>query len=89
MKCYRYQPKLSDDNELITDWVVTLTDRKKAWGFGLCYLHLRHVKGFGRNHKRVCRIYRELDMNMRIKRRKRLQREKPEPLAVPEAPNEV
>jgi len=87
--CYRYQPKLSDENELIADWLVSLTDRKKAWGFGLCFLHLRNVKGFGWNHKRVYRIYRELELNMRIKPRKRLQRDKPEPLAVPEAPNEV
>lgn len=51
--CYRYQPKLSDENELIADWLVTLTTAKKAWGFGLCYLHLRNVKGFKWNHKRV------------------------------------
>lgn len=42
--CYRYQPKLSDENELIGDWLVTLTDTKKTWGFGLCFLHLRNVK---------------------------------------------
>ena len=66
-----------------------MTDRKKACGFGLCYLHLRNVRGFGWNHKRVYRIYRELELNMRIKPRKRLQRDKPEPLVVPEAPNEV
>lgn len=87
--CYRYQPKLSDENELIADWLVTLTKAKKAWGFGLCFLHLRNVKGFGWNHKRVYRIYRELELNMRIKPRKRLQRDKPEPLAVPKAPNKV
>ncbi len=87
--CYRYHPILSDENELIEDWLVTLTDWKKAWGFGLCYLHLRNVKGFKWNHKRVYRIYCELELNMRIKPRKRLYREKPEPLAVPEAPNEV
>jgi transposase InsO family protein len=34
-------------------------------------------------------IYRELELNMRIKPRKRLHWEKPEPLAVPERPNEV
>ncbi|GAA6210258.1 hypothetical protein NBRC116601_35510 [Cognatishimia sp. WU-CL00825] len=85
--CFRYQPKLSDEDELIADWLVTLTDRKKAWGFGLRFLHLRNVKGFGWNHKRVYRIYRELELNMRIKPRKRLQRDKPEPLAVPKAPN--
>ena len=38
--------------------------------FGLCFLHLRNVKGFGWNHKRVYRIYRELELNMRIKPRK-------------------
>ena len=86
---YRYQPKLSDENELIADWLLTLTNAKKTWGFGLCFLHLRNVKGFKWNHKRVYRIYLELELNMRIKPRKRLQREKPEPLAVPEAPNEV
>jgi putative transposase len=87
--CYRYKPKLSDDNELIADWLVALTTAKKSWGFGLCFLHLRNVKGFKWNHKRVYRIYRALELNMRIKPRKRLQREKPEPLAVPETPNEV
>ena len=87
--CYRYQPKLSDENERIADHLLALTRAKKMWGFGLCYLYLRNVKGFGWNNKRVYRIYRELELNMRIKPRKRLQRERPEPLAVPEAPNEV
>ena len=43
--CYRYQPKLSDENELIADWLVALTNAKKTWGFGLCFLHLRNVQG--------------------------------------------
>ncbi len=34
------------------------------------------------------RIYRELELNLRIKPRKRLEREKPEQLAVPERPND-
>jgi putative transposase len=87
--CYRYQPKLGDENEQIADLLLGLSRTKRAWGFGLCFLYLRNVKGFGWNHKRVYRIYRELELNMRIKPRKRLQREKPEPLSVPEAPNEV
>jgi putative transposase len=45
------------------------------------------VKGYRWNHKRVYRIYRELELNLRIKPRKRIVREKPEPLAVPEAIN--
>ena len=39
------------------------------------------------NHKRVYRIYCELELNLRIKPRKRLKRDKPDALTVPEAPN--
>mgnify|MGYP006406080495 CR=1 FL=1 len=86
--CYRYQAKLSDENAQIADWLVRLTYNQKNWGFGLCFLHLRNVRGFGWNHKRVYRIYRELELNLRIKPRKRIIREKPEPLTVPERINE-
>lgn len=41
------------------------------------------------NHKRVYRIYRELELNIRTKPPRRLKREKPEELAVPDAPNTV
>jgi putative transposase len=85
--CYRYSPKLDAENEQIADLLLGLTKAKKAWGFGLCFLHLRNVQGHAWNHKRVYRIYRELELNLRIKPRRRLKREKPEELAVPEAPN--
>ncbi len=85
--CYRYQAKLSHQNAEIADWLIRLTHNHRNWGFGLCYLYLRNVKGFHWNHKRVYRIYRELELNLRIKPRKRLVREKPQPLAVPEAIN--
>jgi putative transposase len=56
---------------------------------GLCYLYLRNVRGFGWNHKRVCCIYCGLELNLRIKPSKRLLREKPEVLTVPQAINQV
>ncbi|AOL19696.1 transposase [Xanthomonas citri pv. malvacearum] len=87
--CFRYQAKASEQNARIADWLVRLTTAHRDWGFGLCYLYLRNVKGFGWNHKRVYRIYRELELNLRIKPKKRLVRERPEPLAVPEAINQV
>jgi putative transposase len=87
--CYRYQPKRADENAAIADWLVRLTTTYRNWGFGLCFLHLRNVKGFGWNHKRVYRIYRELELNLRIKPKKRMVREKPEPLAVPEVINDT
>ena len=87
--CYRYQRRLSDENAEIGDWLLRLTFNQKNWGFGLCYLYLRNVKRFGWNHKRVYRIYRELELNLRIKPRKRLVREKPQPLTVPASINQV
>ena len=87
--CYRYQAKLSAENEEIAGWLIRLTSNQRNWGFGLCYLYLRNVKGFRWNHKRVYRIYRQLELNLRIKPKKRLVREKPELLHEPEAINEV
>lgn len=87
--CYRYQAKLSVENEEIADWLIRLTHNQRNWGFGMCFLYLRNVKGFGWNHKRVYRIYRELELNLRIKPKKRLVRKKPETLAVPEGMNQV
>ena len=87
--CYRYNPLLSDENEEIADWLERLTDNKRAWGFGLCFLYLRNVQGYGWNHKRVYRIYCEMELNLRIKSNKRLKRDKPEPLAVPDGPNDT
>ena len=87
--CYRYSPVLSDENEEIADWLERLTANKRSWGFGLCFLYLRNVQGYGWNHKRVYRIYCELELNLRIKPKKRLKRDKPEPLAVPDLPNDT
>ena len=87
--CYRYERKSSDENAEIADWLVKLTSNRRTWGFGLCFLYLRNVKGYGWNHKRVYRIYCELELNLRIKPKKRLKRDKPEPLAVPDMPNDT
>jgi putative transposase len=87
--CYRYQPQLTDENAKIADWLLQLTSAYRTWGFGLCFLYLRNVKGFTWNHKRVYRIYRELELNLRIKPKKRLIRSKPDALRVPEKINQM
>lgn len=87
--CYRYESRLSSENEMIAEWLIRLTDHQRNWGFGLCFLYLRNVKGFGWNHKRVYRIYRELELNLRIKPKKRIIRDAPEPLMIPESMNEM
>lgn len=85
--CYRYQAKRDKENTVIADWLLRLTQAYKNWGFGLCFMYLRNVKGFRWNHKRVYRVYKELELNLRIKPKKRLIREQPETLCVPEKMN--
>ena len=87
--CYRYEAQRNIENEQIANWLIRLTDNNRSWGFGLCYLFLRNVKGHRWNHKRVYRIYKELELNLRIKPRKRLIREVPEALNVPESINHI
>jgi putative transposase len=87
--CYRYQATGKAENDDIADWLIRLTDNHRNWGFGMSYLYLRNVKGRRWNHKRVYRIYRELELNLRIRPKKRMVREKPEPLTVPQGINQV
>lgn len=86
---YRYEPKNDIENQRVADWLLRLTRAHKRWGFGLCFMYLRNVKGFGWNHKRVYRIYRELELNLRIKPRRRIKRERPDPLGEATAINQV
>jgi len=83
--CFRYTALLNDENEEIADWLLRLTQAHRHWGFQLCFL----VKGFGWNHKPVYRIYCELKLNLRIKPKKRIKRDKPEALSEPEFINEI
>lgn len=87
--CYRYQGTQAPENAAVEDWLLRLTTAHRSWGFGLCFLYLRNVKQFGWNHKRVYRVYRALELNLRIKPRKRIVRETPEPLAVPAVQNDT
>ncbi len=48
--CYRYQPRLSSENAEIADHLIRLTYNQRNWGFGLCFLYLRNVKGYRWNH---------------------------------------
>jgi putative transposase len=87
--CYRYRSKRSCENSIIADWLLRLTSTHKRWGFGLCFMYLRNTKGYGWNHKRVYRIYRQLELNLRIKPKRRIKRDKPEALQVPQQANQV
>jgi putative transposase len=49
---YRYQGKHKAENEEIANWLLRLTDNHRTWGFMLCFLYLRNVRGLGWNHMR-------------------------------------
>ena len=87
--CYRYSSKRCGENDVIADWLLRLTTTHKRWGFGLCFMYLRNIKGYGWNHKRVYRIYRQLELNLRIKPKRRIKRDKPDALQVPVSQNQV
>jgi len=88
-RCFRYQRILGCENAEIDDWLLVLTNARRNWGFGLCFLYLRNVKSFGWKHKKVYRIYCELELNLRIRPKNRLKCDRPEPLSVPDNPNQV
>ncbi len=86
---YYYSPKNSDDNEYIANKLIELTQAHRNWGFKLCFLHIRNVLGKRFNHKRVYRIYCDLCLNLRIKPKKRIKRDKPKPLTEATRTNQI
>lgn len=83
---FRYQSKRADDSELEKE-LLTLAARKPRWGFGKMLAYLKR-DGCGWNHKRIRRVYCELNLNLRVKPRKRLPKRIPQPLVQPEHANQ-
>jgi putative transposase len=42
---YHYQTRLATENAAIADGLLRLTAANKRWGFSLCDLYLRNIKG--------------------------------------------
>ena len=85
-----YRPLLDwreRDREVI-EALTGLAEKKPGLGFWKLYDRLRRA-GHPWNHKRVYRIYRELRLHQRSRRKKRVPTRHPQPLAVPMAPNQV
>lgn len=86
---YHYVSKLNDDNDLISKLLLEITSEHRTWGFQLCYLYIRNVLQVHFNHKRIYRIYCELCLNLRIKPKRRIKRERPEKLAIAQFQNHI
>ena len=83
---YRYRAKKPADDE-IKQQLQMLAKRKPRWGFGKMRDYLRN-QGYGWNHKRIHRVYREMKLNLRVKPKKRLPSREPVPLVQPEQVND-
>lgn len=82
---FRYEPKRREDGELIAR-LQDLAERKPRWGLGKMVDRLRH-EGYRWNHKRVGRVYRQLQLHIRVRPKKSLPARSPLPLAVPTTTN--
>ncbi|WP_100153988.1 IS3 family transposase [Snodgrassella alvi] len=78
---YYYQPKLPDDS-VIMSVLSAITDKHLRWGFPKCFNRIRKL-GCKWNHKRVYRVYCELKLNLRVKRKQRIPPRSPERLSAP------
>lgn len=50
---------------------------------------LSNIAGYGWNHKRIYRIYRKLELNLRTRPKWRIKRDKPNALSLPVAPSQA
>ena len=83
----RYVPRPDPDPSL-RDRIAALAHRHRRYGAGMIYLKLRQ-EGRVVNHKRVDRRYAEARLQVRRRRRKKVPLADRQPLARPEAPNQV
>ena len=84
---YQYQHKEKDDR-LIEEALTETVAKHPAIGFWQCHHRFRN-RGEKWNHKRVRRVYRKMNLNIRRKPKKRLPERVKQPLSVPTAPNQT
>jgi hypothetical protein len=84
--CYRYASRRQPDDEVI-QVLTRLAESKPRWGFGLMFDWLR-MRGHDWNHKRVYRVYKELELNLRIKPKRRFPSRNTVPLDEARQPND-
>ena len=83
---YRYQP-IAGKDEVVIAGIQAAVERYPAYGFGKL-LHILRRQGHTWNHKRVHRLYCQLNLNLRRRGKKRLPSRNPEALSVPSIINQ-
>ena len=75
-------------DEPVIDALNEVIESHPRWGFQKCFDRLR-LKGMPWNHKRVLRVYREMNLNLPRRTKKRLPRRERQTLEVPCALNAI
>jgi putative transposase len=84
---YYVSRKVADPGDrVIEDFLRDCVARRPRRGFGKCFARSRRM-GYGRNHKRVYRIYKQLGLNLRRRVKHRLPERVKQPLVAPLSPN--
>ena len=84
---FQYKRKEKNDKP-VEDALEQLVTRHPAIGFWQSYYRLRN-RGIPWNHKRVRRVYRQMNLNIRRKPKKRLPERVKHPLTQPTSPNQM
>jgi putative transposase len=82
---FYYEPVPSQDKEIIAA-IKQLLEHDSDWGFWKVFKTLRN-QGNSWNHERVYRVYKELQLNIRRRTKKRLPERVKDPLVLPIGPN--
>ena len=84
----RYEPRRSEENENLKAKIVDLAQERRRFGYRRIHALLRR-EGVEANHKRVYRLYREADLAVRRRKRRKGVAVPREPLSLPSQRNEV
>jgi len=72
----------------VIDALNTIIAKHGRWGFGFCFDRLRN-QGYPWNHKKVWRVYKDMNLNMPRRTKKRLPKLPKQPLIAPTQRNHI
>jgi len=72
----------------VVDVLNQIVAKHVRWGFGLCFCWMRS-DGYGWNHKKVWRVYKDMELNLHRRTKRRLPKGPRIPLVAPETKNVV
>jgi len=84
----QYQSRLVQNDKVLTDRIISLAQERRRFGYRRIHALLRR-EGIEVNHKRVYRLYRQSDLAVRKRKRRKGLAIAREPLLLPHKRNEV